>query len=167
MTAPGFAATTSGQGRVLRLAIAARGGLPKPSVARIELLADSIAGNAVAHPNVHGGPDRALCLYSAEIIRALQAEGHPIEPGSTGENLTLEGLDWSRIIPGARLHIGETARIEITSYAAPCVQIGASFLDRDSARISQKVHPGWSRVYARILTPGEIRIGDSIEIESR
>mgnify|MGYP001310271906 CR=1 FL=1 len=37
------------------------------------------------------GPSRRLvCLFSIEIIEALQKEGHPIFPGSTGENLSIQ-----------------------------------------------------------------------------
>ena len=50
-----------------------------------------------------GGPLAALCLYSLEVIQALQAEGHSIFPGSVGENITLSHLDWSRVTPGVRL----------------------------------------------------------------
>ena len=54
----------------------------------------------------HGGPDRAVCLYSLERILALQEEGHPIYPGAAGENLTLTGLDWEALQPGMTLRLG-------------------------------------------------------------
>ena len=44
---------------------------------------------------VHGGPYRAVCLYAIEAIERLQAEGHPVEPGSVGDNLTTSGIEWS------------------------------------------------------------------------
>jgi len=34
-------------------------------------------------------------------IEALQNEGHPIAFGSTGENLTVSGIDWQRVVPGS------------------------------------------------------------------
>jgi MOSC domain-containing protein YiiM len=111
----------------------------------------------------HGGPDRAISLYSLEVIEALRAEGHPIAPGTTGENLTLSGLDWATLGPGARMAIGDV-RLEITSYAWPCSNINASFCDGRSVRISQKVHPGWSRLYARVLREGTVQLGDRVEL---
>jgi MOSC domain-containing protein YiiM len=152
-------------GRVALLCIAASGGLPKQSVPQIEVTRDGILGNAVAHPNVHGGPDRALCLYSQEVIEALQTEGHPIRAGSTGENCTLAGLRWAELRPGLRLHMGAEVSVELTSYTTPCVQIGGSFLDRDFSRIHQKHHPGWSRLYARVLSPGIVCVCDRVRVE--
>ena len=43
-------------------------------------------------------------------------------------------------------------------------RVTGSFADRDSMRISQKKHPGWSRLYARVLEPGTIRAGDPVRI---
>lgn len=150
--------------RVVRIGIAPGGGVPKPEAASAELTAEGIAGNAVAHPRIHGGPDRAVCLYSEERILALQAEGHPIRPGSTGENLTLAGIDWAAVRPGLVLAIGERARIEVTTPAAPCRQISPSFADGDSTRISEKKYPGWARWYARVLVPGTVRPGDAVRV---
>lgn len=36
---------------------------------------------------------------------------------------------------------------------------------QNSQRISQKKHPGWSRVYARVLQVGTIKIGDSVTLK--
>ncbi|MBA3644850.1 MAG: MOSC domain-containing protein [Gemmatimonadaceae bacterium] len=113
----------------------------------------------------HGGPDRAICIYSLDLIKALRAEGHPIDVGTAGENLTVEGLDWALMRPGAILTVGAEVRLEITSFTPPCKTIKASFLEGNFVRISEKVHPGWSRVYARILTPGEVKAYCSIVIE--
>jgi MOSC domain-containing protein YiiM len=110
----------------------------------------------------HGGPDRALCLYSLERILELQAEGHPIYPGSTGENLTLSGLDWSRIVPGTRLYLGEHVVVEVTHETTPCPKIAGSFAGGQIYRISQEQYPGWSRVYARVISTGTICIGDDV-----
>ena len=40
------------------------------------------------------------------------------------------------------------------------------FLGRDYSRVSQKRHPGWSRVYARVLVEGALRAGDGVRILS-
>jgi MOSC domain-containing protein YiiM len=123
-----------------------------------------VAGDAQRDREHHGGPDRALCLFSMELIRALQAEGHPIEPGHIGENLTVEGLDWDTVTPGARLLLGEDVLVEVTRYTSPCANIRAAFTGGDYARVSQKRHPGTSRVYARVLRTGAIRRGDPVRL---
>ena len=102
-------------------------------------------------------------LFSLDVIRALQREGHPIAPGTTGENLTVSGLDWPAIVPGSELQIGEV-RLRITDYTSPCERIAIAFLDLDSRRISQQRHPGWSRLNARVLSGGLVTIGDTVEV---
>jgi len=65
------------------------------------------------------------------------------------------------------LRIGETVQLEIVSYTAPCEHNARWFLDGDSTRISQKRHPGWSRLYARVLAEGMVRQGDPVVVEDR
>jgi MOSC domain-containing protein YiiM len=98
------------------------------------------------------------------MIHALQAEGHPIDVGTAGENVTLEGLDWDQVVPGTRLQLGEQVLLEVTSFTTPCKTIRASFREESFVRISQKLHPGWSRVYARVLSEGEVHFGDAVEL---
>ena len=96
-------------------------------------------------------------------IRALQREGHSIAAGTTGENLTVSGLDWQTIVPGTELAIGEV-RLRISKYTSPCEKIAFSFVENDYTRISQKLHPGWSRLNARVLAGGVVSIGDAVEV---
>ena len=140
------------------------GGVPKSRVSGVKVARLGLHGDDQDDKIHHGGPDRAVCLYSLERIRALQAEGHPIEPGSAGENLTVEGLQWESVMPGVRLEVGQTVVLEITSFTSPCKTIRRAFLDGRFVRISQKVHPGWSRVYARVIEEGDIEIGDPIQV---
>jgi MOSC domain-containing protein YiiM len=156
-------AETAG-GRVARISVNSQGGVPKHRVPAARLEIGGVVGDHQNDREHHGGPERAVCLYAAEVIRALQQEGHPIEYGAAGENLTLENVDWARIVPGARLRIGDGVLLEVVSYTTPCYKIAASFVDGDFKRISQKLHPGWSRVYARVLQPGEVREGDCVTI---
>jgi MOSC domain-containing protein YiiM len=139
------------------------GGVPKLQRASCAVRRLGLEGDRQQDLEHHGGPERAVSLFSLEVIEALRAEGHPIAPGSTGENLTLSGLDWSGLTPGARLAIGEV-ELQIASYAAPCNNINASFSDSRSVRVSQKVHPGWSRLYARVLKEGTLHVGDRVRV---
>lgn len=132
--------------------------MPKHPVLTAYIDADGVEGDRQKHLDIHGGPERAVCLYSLELIAALRAEGHPIAPGTAGENLTLTGVDWQAMQPGARIEVGEVL-LEITRYTSPCRTIGGSFLNGEFVRISQKVHPGWSRVYARVLSAGTVSPG--------
>jgi MOSC domain-containing protein YiiM len=95
-----------------------------------------------------------------EAITSLRAEGSPIVPGAIGENVTLEGLDWSTVVPGCHLLLGETVLLQVSEYTTPCLNITRALKDGDFFRVSQKYRPGWSRVYARVLVTGSIRHGD-------
>ena len=143
------------------------GGVPKLPVPEARITVEGVSGDRQRSPKIHGGPDRAVCLFSLEVIEKLQAEGHLIRPGSSGENLTLGGVDWAALEPGDRLRIGEAVQLEIVSYTAPCEHNARWFLDGDSKRISQKRHPGWSRLYARVLAEGMVRQGDLVVVEDR
>jgi MOSC domain-containing protein YiiM len=151
--------------RIAQINVSA-GGVPKRAVPTARVTRRGIDGDAQRNRRLHGGPDRAVCLFSLERIRALQADGHPIAPGSIGENLTLEGVDWARVVPGLRLRLGADVVIQITDYAAPCANIGGSFRDGGVARVAQRRHPGESRVYARVLHEGGLASGDPARILS-
>jgi MOSC domain-containing protein YiiM len=135
------------------------GGVPKVARSSAYVGAGGVEGDRQRDLRYHGGPDRAVCLYSLELIEALRAEGHPIAPGAIGENLTLAGVDWGAMVPGARLEVGE-ALLEITSYTSPCRNIRRSFRGEDFGRVSQRSNPGWSRVYARVVREGRVAVGD-------
>ena len=142
------------------------GGVPKLPVLEAKVSEQGLEGDRQRNLKFHGGPDRAVCLYSRELIERLQDEGHPIDSGSTGENLTLSGLDWDRMRPGVELMIGPEIQLEVTSYTTPCHHNGRWFRDEDFSLIAQKLNPGWSRVYAKVLRGGIVRPGDVVEIKS-
>lgn len=158
----------SGQlGRVIQVNVNPRGGVPKYAVDAAELTMAGVIGDRQLDRRHHGGPTRAVSLYALERINALSGEGHPIGPGSTGENLTVVGLDWSTLRVGDQLRVGDWVELEITGYAAPCSTIEQSFIDGAFTRISEKLHPGWSRLYARVLAEGLVRAGDPVELLGR
>ncbi|OLE53767.1 MAG: hypothetical protein AUG51_11450 [Acidobacteria bacterium 13_1_20CM_3_53_8] len=151
------------KGRIFQINCS-RGGVPKLAVREASLTTLGIEGDSCAHTDIHGGPNRAVCLYSLEEILKLQAEGHPVFPGSVGENLTVAGLDWGALQPGMRLALGNEAVVELTSYTSPCSTITASFTGGQFKRISQKVNPGSSRIYARVLHTGRLAVGQTVRI---
>ncbi|WP_420457233.1 MOSC domain-containing protein [Rubrivirga sp.] len=139
------------------------GGVPKRAVAEAWVGREGLSGDAVNHPKVHGGPERAVCLFSLELIQALQAEGHPIFPGSVGENLTVAGLDWPTLEVGAVVEVGG-ARLQLTQRVEPCKTIAGSFADGAFKRIKPDRVPDQTRWYARVLTEGTVRPGDEVRV---
>jgi MOSC domain-containing protein YiiM len=142
------------------------GGVPKRAVSSAQVTVEGLTGDRQRNRKFHGGPERAVCLYSLEVIEALRAEGHSIGPGSAGENLTIAGLDWARLKPGDRLNIGADLQLEVRSYTTPCRLNGQWFKDGNSERMAQEAHPGWSRLYARVLVEGTVRPGDQVRLHN-
>jgi len=140
------------------------GGVPKRPRDTAQLRISGVSGDRQRDLRYHGGPTRAVSLYSLELIQALQAEGHRLEPGAIGENLTLAGVTWSSMVPGATLEIG-AALLELTAFAAPCTNLLPYFREGEFKRVSQKVHPGWSRLYARVLREGTVKVGDPVRLQ--
>jgi MOSC domain-containing protein YiiM len=154
------ARTPSVRGVVARISTSG-GGVPKQPTDRADVGFGGLAGDSQQNRRHHGRPWQAVCLWSAEVIEQLQAEGHPIGFGSAGENLTVRGLDWSLVSPGLRLQVG-SAVLQVSSYAIPCVKNARWFSDGDFSRLSR---PGGSRVYACVLAEGAVRAGDAVVVE--
>jgi MOSC domain-containing protein YiiM len=140
------------------------GGVPKLPVPSAAITARGVAGDKQTFRNHHGRPWQAVCLWSADVIDALAAQGHPIGYGCAGENLTLRGLDWRTIRPGVRIQVG-TALLETAPYALPCKVNAQWFNDGRFRRIAHEVAPGTSRIYARVLVEGVAAAGDAAVVE--
>lgn len=141
-----------------------RGGLPKRAIERARVGRLGVEGDRHREVTVHGGPNRAVCLFGIEAIERLQAEGHPVEPGSVGENLTTSGVDWSTLPAGTRIRVGTDVLLELWLPALPCDTQRPNFLRGEIERIHHRRHPTDSRMYARVLAEGEVRAGDPIEL---
>lgn len=150
-------------GRIFQLNCSG-GGVPKLAVRETFLTPTGLEGDRQSDLRFHGGPERALCLFALERILELQREGHPIFPGAVGENVTVVGLDWQRLEPGTRLALGDEALVEVTSYTSPCKTIADSFVGCEFKRISQKDHPGYSRIYARVIQTGTLSVGQAVKL---
>lgn len=155
-------------GKIQQISVNPKGGVPKLRVPQAEITRTIVVGDKQRFTEIHGGPERAVCLFSYELIRDLQDEGHPIDCGTTGENLTISGLDWSQVEPGDFFHIGDPQNpaviLRVTRYTTPCKTIRESFIDGDFMRISHVKNPGWSRVYAEVLKEGVVSEGDGVEV---
>ena len=111
---------------------------------------------------------RQVHLIHAELHNELRVAGFEIDPGQMGENVTTRGIDLLDLPTGARLRLGERAVVEITGLRNPCVQLDrfkpglkTAVLDRDEqGELVRK-----AGVMAVVLTGGEVRPGDAIEVE--
>lgn len=139
------------------------GGVPKRPVLEVEVTPEGLRGDLHNDTRHHGGPERAVCLFSLEVLHRLRAEGHPTGPGGLGENVTVAGLEWGRVRPGVRLRGGEVELV-VTRYTTPCATIRHNFLHGDVARVHPDRHPGEARVYARVVRPGTLQAGALVQL---
>jgi MOSC domain-containing protein YiiM len=140
------------------------GGVPKLPVPAALVTAQGLTGDRQGNRMHHGRPWQAVCLWSADVIDALVADGHPAAYGSAGENITVRGIDWKLVRPGLRIQVG-SALLETTPYAIPCAKNADWFSDGDFRRIAHEIAPGSSRIYARVLGMGRVRARDDVILE--
>jgi len=154
----------SSDGRVASVNISP-GGVPKLPVDEAWVGHRGLRGDGHSEPEPsHGGPERAVCLYSMESIARVAADGHTAFPGAFGENITLEGIELVGLASGDRLAIGEAGlQIQLTTRSEPCQTIAHWFVERRIARIGSPTHPEDTRWYARVLQEGPVRAGDRVE----
>ncbi|HTT62713.1 MAG TPA: MOSC domain-containing protein [Bryobacteraceae bacterium] len=159
-------------GTVIQISIS-RGGLPKRAVSEAFLTPLGLAGDAHAHPAVHGGPEKAVLIMTAESIDELAARGFPVFYGAMGENLTTRGLDRRMLRSGQRFRAG-AAVIELTRVRTPCASqdiygpsIKGEVYDAQ-VKSGDITSPRWavSGFYAAVVRPGLIRVNDEIALES-
>lgn len=141
------------------------GGVPKNAVDHARIGLTGMSGDDQNDSVHHGRPFQALCLWSEDVLAALRDEGHPIEAGFAGENITVSGITWAELRPGTRIIVGDIPLL-ITAHAVPCAKNAAWFVDRNFRRMDHPKHPGWSRLYAVPLASGELRPGDRVEISA-
>jgi MOSC domain-containing protein YiiM len=96
------------------------GGIPKHAVASARVGELGLDGDAHRYA-FHGGPDRAVCLFSVEDYERLAQDGvRATPPGAFGENVLTRGLDYARLRAGDRLEIGDEVLLEIHDVREPC-----------------------------------------------
>jgi MOSC domain-containing protein YiiM len=132
------------------------GGMPKLSVAHAQVTAAGLAGDRQKNRKYHGGPDRAVCLFSTELYDRLRSLGIDLAPGSVGENFTTTGIDYQRLARGDRLRVGGCV-VEITNVRVPCRSLKQWDADLPELIVG---YSGW---VARVLTEGPVRPGDPVE----
>jgi MOSC domain-containing protein YiiM len=142
---------------------ASGGGVPKASIPVAEIGAAGVLGDVQGNRRNHGRPWQAICLYSADLIAALRSEGHPIIAGGAGENITISGVDWSRMRGGLTIAIGDV-ELRTSGPASPCHKIGDCFTERYWNRIDHVERPGWARWYASVFRGGTVARGDTVSI---
>lgn len=112
-----------------------------------------VDGDVQANRSVHGGPDKAVCVYSADHWAWWGAEINlHCEAAAFGENLTLVGGDEETVAIGDRFAWGDVI-LEVTQPRGPCANVDLHHRRGDLAQImTRTVRCGW---YMRVVCEGE------------
>jgi MOSC domain-containing protein YiiM len=150
------------------------GGLPKRAVPQGVVGPLGIEGDFHNHPQIHGGPRKAVLIVASEVVDELTARGYPLFYGALGENLTTRGLAIRDIRMGDQIRAG-SALLEITQPRGPCSQLDVygpalkNELTDDQVRAGDYTSPRWgiSGFYAKVLSPGQVQPDDIIAVVAK
>lgn len=143
------------KGRLVQLNVS-KGGMPKLPIESAHVTAEGVAGDWQKNRKYHGGPKRAVCIFSVELYDRLREHGIDLKPGWVGENFTISGLDLQALGKGDRLKVGECI-IEITDVRVPCANLKKWDADLPELIV------GFSGWVAKVVTDGVVRPGDVVE----
>jgi MOSC domain-containing protein YiiM len=134
-----------------------KGGMPKLPVESARVTRFGVEGDAQKNLKYHGGPNRAVCIYSEELYAWLREQGTDLKNGSVGENFTTRGIDLGELAKGDRLRVGECL-IEITDVRVPCRNLNKL---HPKLLETMKGHSGW---VAKVVEEAVVQPGDAIFI---
>jgi MOSC domain-containing protein YiiM len=138
----------------------------EPVSGRVQVGQTNLAGDEQADRENHGGIDKAVLAYSADHYSYWREVLHKPEIpfGGFGENLTIAGLDETKVCLGDIWRIGDV-RFEVSQPRQPCWKLSRRWRIDDLARqVKANLKSGW---YLRVLQTGEIEAGMAVTLEDR
>lgn len=122
-----------------------------------------VIGDSVMDRKHHGGKDKACYIYSADHYPFWQEKFPDLywTHGMFGENLTVEGLDETKINIGDTYEVG-SAIIQVSEPRRPCSILGIRF--GTQAIVKEFYHQPFPGIYVRVLKEGKIKKGDSFKL---
>jgi len=142
------------KGKVLAVNISADKGTKKGNVSRCELLKGfGLKGDA------HGGHwHRQVSLLANESIDKMRHKGLKAAYGDFAENITTEGIEFLSLPIGTTLRVGQKVILRMTQKGKECHDRCAIYY-----RMGDCVMPR-EGVFAEVIHPGQIAVGDFIEV---
>lgn len=129
-----------------------------------------LEGDEQADLSVHGGLTKAVYAYPLahypfwQTVRAQARVAAPdasIQPGSLGENLTLEGLTEHDLWIGDRLRFPGCV-LAVSEPRFPCFKFGAAM--GFSQAVKLMAQSGYCGSYLGVVEPGTLAAGDAVEL---
>lgn len=104
----------------------------------VQVAGAGLEGDGQADLRHHGGPDKAVCVYSAEHFAYWRDDlgfGEEFGGGAFGENFTVAGLDESSVCIGDVWRIGNV-ELQVTQPRQPCWKLARRWRLKDlTARV--------------------------------
>ena len=128
----------------------------------VALRRHNLEGDRQADLSVHGGPTKAVYVYSSQHYEYWRGElpDADLGWGAFGENLTVDGGDEETINIGDEFQVG-SARVVVTEPRMPCYKLGIRFGREDMVKRFLKSQR--SGFYFGVVEEGRIQAGDSLE----
>ena len=142
-------------GKIIAVCISPKRGTQKENVTKAKFIENFGIENDAHAGNWH----RQVSLLSYDKIRAFNEKGAQVTDGAFGENVVVEGIDFSSLPVGTRLVCNDVV-LEITQIGKEChhhCQIYAKMGDCIMPR---------EGVFAKVIVGGEIKKGDEMTIVS-
>lgn len=163
---PSLLEVRTGHARRIDGQFTAYGKMPRKGPVQAHML--GLEGDEVANTRVHGGPEKAIYAYGADLY-PLWAADHPQHAaklvfGGFGENLVIAGLTEADVSIGDRWRIG-TTQVEVCQPRQPCNTLARWFSDPQMVRAM--VANGRSGWYLRVSEPGALEAGNALTLEER
>jgi MOSC domain-containing protein YiiM len=129
-------------------------------------LHSGLVGDQIFDIRHHGGDEQAVYAYAREDYDWWERElGRTLPGGLFGENLTTVDVDVNGAVIGEKWRIGADLVLEPTFGRIPCATFQAKMAEpRWVKTFAQRNRPG---AYLRVVTPGDVRAGDRIEVVDR
>ena len=122
-------------------------------------------GDGVADEKHHGGPDKAVCVYSLEHYRYWEeALGIKLPSAAFGENFSVSDLYEEDICIGDIFQAG-TALVQVSQPRQPCKTLAARYGRNDM--IKRVVESGRTGYYFRVLQEGVVKRGDALVLREK
>lgn len=127
---------------------------------------ENLAGDRQADRRVHGGPDKAVCVYPAAHYPVWRAELGlaTLADGGFGENFTVGGACEADVCIGDVYRIG-AAIVAVSQPRTPCWKISRRWGCAElTARVRDTGRSGW---YLRVMQEGFVAAGQFMELVER
>jgi MOSC domain-containing protein YiiM len=124
-----------------------------------------LAGDGVADPRYHGGPDKAAYAYPFEHYAYWKGvlARNDLGFGQFGENFTVEGMLETDVRLGDVYAVG-SARVLVTQPRSPCHKLGMKM--GSYGFVPQFRASGRLGYYLRVLEEGTVEAGDTVTLVS-